>query len=215
MRHRTEDQVTLLLLRHGETQGNREHRYLGRTDEPLCASGIETLLSYQEQNRYPAVQYLFVSPMKRCLETAEILYPGLCPVVVSEWREMDFGRFEYQNYEDLKNDIQYQAWIDSGGELDFPEGESREDFILRCELGFSRMCETLRRMTAETMEKTVSVGVIVHGGTIMALLSSYGRKSYFDCQRATGRGYLCRMKGWKKDASLGDESVKIEVVAEI
>ncbi|MBD5517240.1 MAG: histidine phosphatase family protein [Lachnospiraceae bacterium] len=207
--------MTLLLLRHGETQANREHRYLGRTDEPLCASGIETLLSYKGQNRYPAVQYLFVSPMKRCLETAEILYPGLCPVVVSEWREMDFGRFEYQNYEDLKNDIQYQAWIDSGGELDFPEGESRKDFIFRCEQGLMRMCETLRQITADTTEKAASVGVIVHGGTIMALLSSYGGKSYFDCQRATGGGYLCRMKGWKKDVSSGDEPVKIEVLAEI
>ncbi|MBD5492555.1 MAG: histidine phosphatase family protein [Lachnospiraceae bacterium] len=207
--------MTLLLLRHGETQANREHRYLGRTDEPLCTSGIEDLLLYKEQNRYPAVQYLFVSPMKRCLETAEILYPGLCPVVISEWREMDFGRFEYKNYEDLKNDIEYQAWIDSGGELDFPEGESRKNFTLRCELGLRRMCETLCRMTAETTEKTASVGVIAHGGTIMALLSSYGGKSYFDCQRATGRGYLCRMEGWRQDALSEDEPVKIKVVAEI
>ena len=90
MRHRTEDQVTLLLLRHGETQANREHRYLGRTDEPLCTSGIEKLLLYKEQNRYPTVQYLFVSPMKRCQETAEILYQGLHPAVIPEWREMDF-----------------------------------------------------------------------------------------------------------------------------
>lgn len=215
MRHRTEDQVTLLLLRHGETQANREYRYLGRTDEPLCASGIETLLSYQEQNRYPDIEYLFVSPMKRCLETARILYPRLSSVVISEWREMDFGRFEYKNFEDLKNDIEYQTWIDSGGELDFPEGESRKDFILRCELGFRRMCETLCRMTAEATEESASVGVIAHGGTIMALLSSYGGKSYFDCQRATGRGYLCRMEGWRQDALSGDEPVKIEVVAEI
>ena len=215
MRHRTEDQVTLLLLRHGETQANREHRYLGRTDEPLSARGIEALLLHKEQKGYPDVQYLFVSPMKRCLETAGILYPGLCPVVISEWREMDFGRFEYKNYEDLKNDIEYQAWIDSGGELDFPEGESRKDFILRCELGFKRMCETLRRITEETTEKAVSVGLIVHGGTIMALLSSYGGKSYFDCQRATGEGYLCRMEGWRQDALAGVAPVKIEVVEEI
>lgn len=215
MRHRTEDQVTLLLLRHGETQANREHRYLGRTDEPLCTSGIEKLLLYKEQNRYPTVQYLFVSPMKRCQETAEILYQGLHPAVIPEWREMNFGRFEYKNYEDLKNDIEYQAWIDSGGELDFPEGESRKDFIFRCEQGLMRMCETLRRMTAEKRAEAASVGVIVHGGTIMALLSSYGGKSYFDCQRATGGGYLCRMKRWKKDVSSGDEPVKIEVLAEI
>lgn len=215
MRHRTEGQVTLLLLRHGETQANREHRYLGRTDEPLCTSGIENLLLYKEQSRYPAVQYLFVSPMKRCLETARILYPGLCPVVISEWREMDFGRFEYKNYEDLKNDVEYQAWIDSGGEMDFPEGESRKDFTLRCERGLRQMCETLRRMTAETPEKGASVGVIVHGGIIMALLSSYGGKSYFDCQRVTGGGYLCRMEGWQQDVLSGDEPVRIEVVEEI
>ena len=215
MRHRTEDQVTFLLLRHGETQANREHRYLGRTDEPLCTSGIEKLLLYKEQNRYPAVQYLFVSPMKRCQETAEILYQGLHQVVIPEWREMDFGQFEYKNYEDLKNDIEYQAWIDSGGELDFPKGESRKDFILRCELGLRRMCETLRQTTAETMEKAASAGVIVHGGTIMALLSSYGGKSYFDCQRATGGGYLCRMEGWQQDVLSGNEPVRIEVVEEI
>lgn len=215
MRHRTEDQVTLLLLRHGETQANREHRYLGRTDESLCRSGIETLLSYKEQNRYPVVQYLFVSPMKRCLETAKILYPGLCPTVISEWREIDFGRFEYQNYEELKDDIEYQTWIDSGGEMDFPEGENRKDFTLRCESGFRRMCETLRRMAAGATEKSASVGVIAHGGTIMALLSSYGGKSYFDCQRANGRGYLCRMEGWRQDVLSGDEPVKIEVMAEI
>ena len=90
MRDRSENQITLVMIRHGETQANQEHRYLGKTDEPLSKNGMEVLLSYKKQNIYPDVDYLFTSPMKRCIETAEILYPKLCPVVIPEWEEMDF-----------------------------------------------------------------------------------------------------------------------------
>ena len=118
----SENQVTLVFIRHGQTQANKERRYLGKKDESLLESGKEVLLSYKEQNIYPTVEYLFTSPMKRCVETANILYPELCPVVIPEWEEIDFGRFENKNYEELKDDIQYQAWLESGGVLDFPEG---------------------------------------------------------------------------------------------
>lgn len=36
--------MKITLVRHGKTQSNREHRYLGRTDEPLCEEGICLLL---------------------------------------------------------------------------------------------------------------------------------------------------------------------------
>ncbi len=194
MRHRAEDQVTLALIRHGETAANREHRYLGKTDEGLSERGKRLLLSRREQNGYPSVQYLFSSPMRRCRETAEVLYPGMVPILIPEWEEMDFGQFEYKNYEELKGDARYQAWIDSGGALAFPEGESREAFVSRCGRGFLRMCRTLYEMIQEDAAAFVSVGAVVHGGTIMALLSLYGGASYFDCQTACGGGYLCKME---------------------
>ena len=213
MRNRTEAQVTLVFIRHGETAANREHRYLGSTEEPLSQEGIMTLVSYKKQKRYPDVGYLFSSPMKRCLETAEIIYPHLRPVIIPEWTEMDFGEFEYRNYEELKDDMRYQAWIDSGGTLAFPGGESRDAFVLRCERGFARMWGELRRAAERCPGKPVSAGIIVHGGTIMALMSLYdylqsgvsaccrnglqdgfrafGQKDYFDYQVANGRGYVC------------------------
>ncbi len=43
---------------------------------------------------YPEADLVFVSPMRRCLETAEVLYPGQEPVVIEEFRECDFGLFE-------------------------------------------------------------------------------------------------------------------------
>ncbi|MCM1175619.1 MAG: histidine phosphatase family protein [Blautia sp.] len=194
MRHRTEDQITLVMLRHGETRANRERRYLGKTDESLSENGIGELRFYKERQDYPAVEYLFASPMKRCLETARILYPALRPVVIPEWEEIDFGEFEYKNYEELRDDARYQAWIDSGGILGFPGGESREAFLRRCENGFDRMCGKLRQAMEQNAGSPVRAGLVVHGGTIMALLDRYGGKPYFDCQAANGRGYLCLLQ---------------------
>lgn len=219
MRNRSEDQVMLVMIRHGETAANREHRYLGKTDESLSGDGIMTLVSYRERKYYPDVEYLFSGPMKRCLETAGILYPNLHPTVIPEWTEMDFGEFEYRNYEELEGDARYQAWIDSGGTLAFPGGESREDFVMRCERGFARMCDELCRKTRQYTDRDIRAGIIVHGGTIMALMSSHGgsqssvfgrsrgdafrKKDYFDYQAANGKGYVCSMEGWRKYVQTG------------
>lgn len=215
MRNRAEDQVTLVLIRHGETKANKEGRYLGRTDESLSEDGIRALLSYKKQNYYPEIRYLFSSPMKRCLETAGILYPELSPVLIPEWREMDFGRFEYKNYEELSGNAQYQAWIDSGGVLDFPEGESRKNFLERCEKGFRRVCGELDRIREQGTERSPRAGLVVHGGVIMALLSSHGDKNYFDYQAANGRGYLCRMEVRHGKDEAGGGCVRIEPESEI
>lgn len=195
--------MMLAFIRHGETQANAKRRYLGKTDESLSEHGRQLLLSYREKELYPQADYLFTSPMKRCVETAEILYPTLKPVIIPEWEEIDFGRFEYHSYDELKDNAAYRQWIDSGGTMAFPGGESREAFGERCEDGFQRMCEMLqcarKNMLSENTTESVRAAAIVHGGTIMALLSSHGRrewhKGYFDYQAANGRGYLCRIEG--------------------
>lgn len=215
MWNRAKDQMILALIRHGETEANRERRYLGKTDEGLSKRGRELLLSQREHYIYPSVAYLFCSPMRRCRETAEILYPERKPVIIPEWEEIHFGEFEYKNYEELKGDKRYQAWIDSGGALAFPGGESRESFVLRCGEGFLRMCKILSRMVDGDEEDSLSVGAILHGGTIMALLSLYGGIPYFACQTACGNGYLCRAERWRLVALEEREKVKIEVMRKI
>ena len=44
----------MALIRHGMTPGNEEHRYIGRTDEPLSQKGREQLLTLQKKGVYPA-----------------------------------------------------------------------------------------------------------------------------------------------------------------
>lgn len=166
-----------VLIRHGKTAGNLAGRYIGcKTDEPLCASGITEL----RRRAYPAVSRVWVSPMRRCRETAAILYPHLTPEVVEDFRECDFGAFENLGYAQLNGRADYQRWIDSGGELPFPGGESRAEFARRCVRAFDRL------------QRAEDCALIVHGGTVMAIMEAYARPRgrYFDFQAPNGGGYI-------------------------
>lgn len=177
--------MKLVFIRHGMTKGNLEKRYIGRTDEDLCEEGIHEL----EKRTYPDVKRVISSPMKRCIQTAEIIYPDISIEIEDELKECDFGKFEGKNYYDLNGDTDYQNWIDSGGTLDFPEGESLQEFKDRCIHGFEKIIESVNEDTA----------FVVHGGTIMAIMEKYdaGQKGYFDYQLGNGEGYVCEFREGK------------------
>lgn len=182
--------VHVSLLRHGATRSNLMQRYLGVTDEPLCDEGIKALERGKRQGIYPPVQRVVASPLRRCVETASLLYPDLEPQLECGFRETDFGLFEGKNYEELMADEvcrdAYQAWIDSGGAMPFPEGESMQQSNVRVGEAFERLLSTLTGDTA----------LIVHGGTIMGILSAYAtpRREYYDYRCENGAGYLCRVE---------------------
>lgn len=181
-----EKQVLLYLIRHGKTPGNEEKRYVGRTDESLSELGREGLL----QKRFPQVELLFSSPMKRCLESCECIYSKQEIRIIPDFREIDFGTFEGKNYQELSGNQEYQAWIDSGGTLPFPEGEDRQSFIQRSLVGFQKLLQVLR----ECQASEIRTAAIVHGGTIMAILSTYFGGDYYDYQIPNGEGFCVTMK---------------------
>ena len=195
---RTGDQteIRLTLIRHGATLSNKEGRYLGKSDESLSPEGIGILEKAVTDGHYPAADLLFSGSMKRCLETAQILYPGQAPILIPEWTEMDFGTFEGHNYKELSGDPDYQRWIDSGGTLPFPEGESREEFIRRSIAGYENMLRYMKSIwerSAVSGQSDRSVSAVVHGGTIMALLSHFLGGEYFNYQVKCGQGYSGRL----------------------
>ena len=84
--------MIIYFIRHGATAGNLEKRYIGRTDERLCTEGIERLKELRELvpdikgNSIPAVcqgaEAVFTSPMKRCIATADILFPDKKKIII-------------------------------------------------------------------------------------------------------------------------------------
>lgn len=69
--------MKLFMIRHGATAGNLEKRYVGRTDEGLTEQAVSDLKEEALKLREISgnVAAIITSPMKRCLETAEILFP--------------------------------------------------------------------------------------------------------------------------------------------
>ena len=178
--------ITLYIIRHGATKSNKRHAYLGNTNEPLSNEGGEQIIFYNEAGRYPKEKdnlLIFSSPMLRCLQTKDILYPDTRAILLPEWKEIDFGRFEGKNYQDLNGDPDYQRWIDIGGVTAFPGGESRDDFVKRSMAGLELCIACMEDY------KQKSAVCIVHGGTIMAIMSSLTGGDYYDYQVKNGQGY--------------------------
>ena len=170
--------MKIWLIRHFRTQGNVERRYIGRTDEPILLEKNASISCDPQK--------VISSPLLRCRQTAKALFGRNPDVICEELREMDFGRFEGKNFEDLKEDPGYQQWLDSNGTLPFPEGEGQEAFLLRTRRAFEQQMDTL------LAEDCKEAAFVVHGGTIMAILSEYAvtPKSFYDWQVSNGSGYV-------------------------
>lgn len=178
--------MKIVFIRHGMTQGNQEKRYIGATDESLCSAGIHTLQDYLKKGIYPSADRLFVSPMRRCMETGSLLYPTLTPTVVEDFRECDFGSFEGKNYMELSADGAYRRWVESNGTLPFPDGEAVDAFKRRCTAAFVKCMEDM-----DNPAEDMVAAIIAHGGTIMAIMEQYAvpKRGYYDYQAANGLGY--------------------------
>ncbi len=189
--------MRVYLIRHGSTAGNLEKRYVGTTDELLMPEAVcelekmrENSRQYRENSENGSLM-VFVSPLRRCLMTAQLLFPNIEPSVEDDLRECSFGEFEYKNYKELSGDARYQEWIDSGGEIPFPGGESRGQFAKRCCKAFVKACGIAERSGCE------EAAFVVHGGTIMAVMEQFAmpHKGYFEWQVKNAEGFfgeLCR-----------------------
>ena len=185
--------LKIWLIRHGMTEGNRYQRYIGVTDEPLCEEGRELLGKFT----YPKPQAVFVSPLKRCLETAAILFGDPKVRIIDQLAECDFGEFENKNYKELSDDPRYQEWIDSNGIMAFPGGESKEECAVRNLEGFQRV------VTVCIREQISEAALVVHGGTIMNIMENYAlpKREFYEWHVGNGCGYLVELDSflWGKD----------------
>ena len=183
--------MELLMLRHGQTQGNLEKRYIGKTDEALCQEGIACA---QAAFCDKTVQHVYVSPLLRARQTAEICFPAAMQTVVENLREMDFGDFEGKTYLDMAEDQRYQQWVDGMCEDRCPNGESKAEATRRVAVAVQAI---LADAQAAGENRVI---IVAHGGTIMAAFDAFGpqERSYFDWQVGNCCGYIATVEFTKE-----------------
>lgn len=179
-------ETELIFIRHGETVWNEEKRYNGVSDLSLSEAGARKIRELKKDNIYPRVDMLFLSPMKRCMETAAIIYPDLQGIVIDEFKEIDFGRLEGKNFEELKSDPEYMKWVESGGSTPFPGAEDKDAYIDRVLRGYDRMIKIIKENG-----QVRKAAVVCHGGTIMSVMSRNDRDSYYSYMTPNGGVKIC------------------------
>lgn len=185
--------MKIYLLRHGETEYNREKRYQGVRDIPLSPKGRAELI---RADISPAQVY--VTPLVRTAQTAEALFPDARQTVVPDLREMDFGVFEGRNYQEMADDPSYRAWVDSGCEAPVPGGEQKRDFSRRVCRAFSTLAD---QASANREELLV---IVSHGGTQMAVMERYAlpHRDYFRWFAPNAGGFVLDACSWQEDHTL-------------
>ncbi|MDR0818108.1 MAG: histidine phosphatase family protein, partial [Oscillospiraceae bacterium] len=179
--------MELVLMRHAKTSGNLVKRYIGsRTDEPLAPEGIAQAEAITERG----ITRVYVSPMRRAVETATIRFPNAERVLIEDFREMDFGDFEGQSAAEMSENAAYRAWVDANCEPAPPgASETWAEYS-------DRVCSAIVRLTREAAARGEErVVTLSHGGVIMAAMTRWARpeKAYYMWNPSHCSGYIAQI----------------------
>lgn len=196
----------IYIIRHGLTSGNTQARYIGHTDEPLSPEGIEQIKTMKKEYDYPMPDAVFSSPLKRCTETAKMIYPALTPIEMDGLIEYNFGEFEGKTAAELENHPLFADWLAGRQGVAPPFGESNEEFAKRIAQTFIKIVDSM--LTTGTQK----CAIVTHGGVMNALLSFFGlpEAPMHEWATAGGCGYMLRIT-----PSLWSQAKKLEVAAQI
>lgn len=105
-KNREENDMELILIRHGETAWNPEGRFQGSTDMELSEIGKEQARLVGERLKNRKIDRIIASPMKRARDTAAAVagHHGLTVETEERLREVDFGEWEGKNGKELREE---------------------------------------------------------------------------------------------------------------
>jgi broad specificity phosphatase PhoE len=156
--------TTILLVRHGETDWNRENRFQGHADLPLNDNGRAQARALAGMLADEPLAAVYTSPLQRASETAEILAIRLGLFIRLEPRlmEVDVGSWSGLTRDEVErgNPQGYARWRAGGHGWD--DGETYE-----------RLASRVLAALHDIAERHVSQRVVVvgHGGTVRAALA--------------------------------------------
>ncbi|MGB3549099.1 MAG: histidine phosphatase family protein [Candidatus Binatus sp.] len=167
----------LILVRHGETEGESSIRYHGRTDVALSELGRAQMRlagraigAHREGGGNFA--HIFSSPLVRASEGARIVAGDSAPLItIDEFAEVHFGLFEGLTADEIRERYpdEFARWNNDrlAPGYTYPAGESRAGFADRVERGLERM---LALWTPRADSQADDALLIAHRGVIRAIV---------------------------------------------
>ncbi len=151
----------LVLIRHGETDMNRELRFQGQVNVGLNAIGLEQARRLAARMTGEKADAVYVSDLLRAQQTARPIAVQLAlqPVPDTGLREQNFGRVDGMRVDDIKEQLPeaWEGWLRFEEDYCMPEGETTRQF-------HERVMHSVYRMVAAHPDQTLVV--ITHGGVL-------------------------------------------------
>lgn len=120
--------MKIILVRHGETDWNKQRRLQGQSDIELNAKGKKQVeaLAQALKNRY--TEAIYTSPLKRALDTAQAIgrHHHVDIIPLDQLKEIDAGEMDGLTHEEMKKQFSdfYSEWQTNCTKVSFPGGSS-------------------------------------------------------------------------------------------
>ncbi|HUI28346.1 MAG TPA: histidine phosphatase family protein [Candidatus Kryptonia bacterium] len=162
--------MRIVLVRHGETDGQSSVRYFGATDVRLSRLGrlqMECAAAALADRQFHSV---YASGLTRARASARIV-AGREPTVLSGFNEIDFGEWEGLTVAEIeaRDPEAYAVWRERPAEFRYPGGESTAAFR-------ARVAATLRLVLARDPGTTRLL--VLHKGVIRTILAELLRLDF-------------------------------------
>lgn len=167
----------VILVRHGETEWNKDKRYQGHCDVALSEVGREQAGKVARRLRAEKVNAVYASDLTRAFETAAAIARehGLPVMKLPGLREVNFGEWEgLSRAEIMENHGEvYARWQEDPFAAKPPGGEGAREVQVRALAALEEI--TSRHADGET------VVVVAHGGAICSILCHYLQCGFWEC----------------------------------
>ena len=153
--------MELYLVRHGETEWNKEGRYYGHEDVGLSEEGFKQAKNLGEYMKKISFDKVISSPLRRAVDTARKL-TNQSFVTDQRLMEQNFGLFEGKTYKELMMEFpkELKEWNENHELYCLPEGESFLDVR-------SRVDSFLKDLSVEKGK----ILIVAHKGTFGHMLA--------------------------------------------
>ena len=151
----------LILLRHGETDWNRELRFQGHVDVSLNAIGFEQARRLAQRLAGETAHQLYASDLLRARQTADPVSRQLGIGTISDvaLREQSFGCVDGMCVDDIKaqHPQAWEGWLRFEEDFCMPDGETTRQF-------HARVMDAVQRIAA--LHDGQTLVVVTHGGVL-------------------------------------------------
>ena len=162
--------MRLYMMRHGETDWNRQHLWQGKTDIPLNDKGRWVAELTREGMKDIPIDVAFCSPLCRAKETAEIVLRGRSVELHVDERiiEMGFGPLEGTDMRDVTEEI--KVFFQHPEQYVVPEGAERFEDVL------ARETEFLEELFENPEYQDANILIATHGAALRGLMTVLEKK---------------------------------------